>query len=555
MKLLYKYRFVFISLIISLIFLYPYLVGPLNYEHDTLFHLSRIEGLAKAFSHQDFIPSIYFDKNMLYGYGSPLFYSDFFLIPFSFLYLLGLPLVITYKLVLFVFTFIGCLFLVKLLRLFTSKDGAIILGLALFTFALYRLTNVYVRGALGEVMAYSFLPLALLGIFNLFRQRRYLILALSFSALLLTHNITFFIVCLVFGLLLIMNYKIVLNDKLYWPILKAVGLALGLCCFMWLPMLEQLQTQSFYLGQSNNSGLMNNSSLHIYQYFLNRLNFSTSAQSFTGMVTTPGILLLLLPLTSCFLLDRKCIKHHQFIKQCMWIGYGLMLIQSSAFRLGDVGLFNIMQFSWRFTNVACILLLIPSVVYTSHLIKSHFSLLAIVGCCVINGSFLSLKVLERINVLPNDVEYESIIDGSLIDPFYGESFFVRIELAAADYLPSNSISYKDRPYGIFNQQSTDLLALPNVDYERLSFTLEAPNSVIVLPKTYYKGYQVYQENIALNTFSDPYTGLVAFETDTTSGNYTLVYEKTFLQLLSLITSGFTILFLGGYLWTKKNHHI
>ena len=65
------------ALILSLIFVYPWLFKDfVGVEHDTFFHLSRIQGLAEAISRGDLLPAIYPYKNNGYGYASPLFYCD-----------------------------------------------------------------------------------------------------------------------------------------------------------------------------------------------------------------------------------------------------------------------------------------------------------------------------------------------------------------------------------------------------------------------------------------------------------------------------------------------
>ena len=62
------------TLFLSLVFMFPYLSNDLSLEHDTLFHLSRIEGLAQSFKNGKLFPDIYPLKNDGFGYGSALFY-------------------------------------------------------------------------------------------------------------------------------------------------------------------------------------------------------------------------------------------------------------------------------------------------------------------------------------------------------------------------------------------------------------------------------------------------------------------------------------------------
>ena len=76
-----KWKDIVFACLITCLFLLPYITKDfLGIEHDTFFHVSRIEQLSKALQHGQFLPAIYPYENHHYGYASPLFYSDVFLI-------------------------------------------------------------------------------------------------------------------------------------------------------------------------------------------------------------------------------------------------------------------------------------------------------------------------------------------------------------------------------------------------------------------------------------------------------------------------------------------
>ena len=103
------------ALVIACLFCYPYLVKDfLGVEHDTFFHLSRIQGLAESFSRGDFLPAVYPYKNNGFGYASPLFYSDFWLIIPALLYNAGLSLASCYKFFIFCCVYFSCFSMMKL---------------------------------------------------------------------------------------------------------------------------------------------------------------------------------------------------------------------------------------------------------------------------------------------------------------------------------------------------------------------------------------------------------------------------------------------------------
>ena len=73
-----KYRKLLLDIAIILAFtmllMFPYLTKSfLAIEHDTFFHVSRIEQYAKALQHGQVLPAIYPYENGGFGYGSPLF--------------------------------------------------------------------------------------------------------------------------------------------------------------------------------------------------------------------------------------------------------------------------------------------------------------------------------------------------------------------------------------------------------------------------------------------------------------------------------------------------
>ena len=58
-----------IAALLAVLFCLPYLTSDfLALEHDTLFHLSRIEGLSEAIGRGDFLPALYPYKNDGFGY-------------------------------------------------------------------------------------------------------------------------------------------------------------------------------------------------------------------------------------------------------------------------------------------------------------------------------------------------------------------------------------------------------------------------------------------------------------------------------------------------------
>jgi len=272
------------SFLFALLLLYPYIVKDfVNIEHDTFFHLSRIQGMAEALSRGDILPAVYPDKNLGYGYGSPMFYCDILLIPSALLYLLGVPLSICYAQLVFVLSFISILGMMFVYdHALKSKNKnciSSILAGAAYGFANYRITNIYVRGALGEVTALAFLPWLILALYELIyegRKESWWKLTLTLSLLAVSHNLSF-LMSVILCIILTLCWHKKLTEDVFKACVKAVLFAFGLTMFFTIPMLEQTSSQDFYLKHwgSDLAGY----AMKLRQYFANKTVFGYGGNS------------------------------------------------------------------------------------------------------------------------------------------------------------------------------------------------------------------------------------------------------------------------------------
>lgn len=148
----------------------PLGLGYLTYGHDLSIHLSRIEGLKAGLLAGQFPvrmdPAIINEK----GYPFSLMYSDVFLYPTAVLRILGFSLQTSYKVYVASITAATVGITFYALRKMFRSDCAALLGTALYTLSFYRLTNVFVRAAVGEYTAMAFLPLVVYGLWRIYRQ-------------------------------------------------------------------------------------------------------------------------------------------------------------------------------------------------------------------------------------------------------------------------------------------------------------------------------------------------------------------------------------------------
>ncbi|MBR2824793.1 MAG: hypothetical protein IKE51_00780 [Solobacterium sp.] len=531
--------YLILSLGFSLLFLFPYLLQDfVNIEHDTFFHLSRIEGYAGALSNGKTFPTIYPYKNNNFGYASGLFYCDLFLILPSLLYLLNVPLSICYVCGLFLYTYFACLTMFCLLKRFTKDLFVQIVVCFGYMFANYHITNVYVRGSLGEVIAMIFIPIIITGLYDIYEDHKLNHLyVFGLTGLALSHNISF-----LFGVMIVVIYsfcflKKIQKDQILY-VFKETGWAFLFTLFFILPIIEQTQYQTLFVNHEMSANILSSYTIPLWKYFANTTIFGfgeKTLEASQSMLVNPGYFLSFLPL-GYFLIPKK--NKNLFTDVSFLLGYFFYLIGSDFIPWQYLNAFAIIQFPWRNIGISMILMPISCVVVLDGIKMKQKDLLLTILLIVLGlEAFYHVSpVLSRTFGITSKTSYTDITEGRLTDPYYGNSFFKRVELASANYLPVNSPDFRTYSTQIKDSNKNDLNVPYEKNYQTLTFSLDERyiNQEIILPITSYKGYQVYYQNDKLPTYTSD-NGMVAFVAKE-KGNYHCTYVGTTFQHITRIIS-------------------
>lgn len=180
-----------------------------------------------------------FVPDLSFGFGYPLF-NFVFPLPFyiaEIFHLIGLTLVDSIKLLFLLSLPLSGIFMYLLLREFTnpflSLSGAI-----LYIYTPYRAVDVYIRGAIGEIVSFVFLPLIALSFLKIKKSgfsRWVGIGALALASLVLSHNITAYMFFPFVVLLIILISDSQKNQKYLVNIFKTISLSLLISAYFWLP--------------------------------------------------------------------------------------------------------------------------------------------------------------------------------------------------------------------------------------------------------------------------------------------------------------------------------
>ena len=296
-------RYLLAALILSLVFCYPYLLKDfVGIEHDTFFHLSRITGMAERIAAGDWFPCIYPYKNHGFGYASPMFYNDLFMIIPALLYSAGCSLAFCYKFVIFSATFFSAYAMCCLIDRTSGKAGIAILISAAYLFANYRITDVYVRSAVGETMAFVFYPVLLSGLYEVLDQKKadhWPLVTIGLTGLLCCHNLSFLFGVVLFLVFFCIDLNRISKDQ-FISLCKAVLIAFLVTAWFTLPMIEQLSSNTFILNYYGASSDLSSGAMPLWKFFANQTIFgygSNNLEKDRQMLLNIGCFLTFAPLT------------------------------------------------------------------------------------------------------------------------------------------------------------------------------------------------------------------------------------------------------------------
>lgn len=346
-----KEKYFFLVLLISFLPLISIFSTSLFlHTHDGLVHLPRIAAYFKAL--QDGQLPVRWAGDLNYGYGMPLFnfiYQLPYFIASVFLFL-GFSLVNSFKITLALSYLLSGIFMFGFGKAFFEDTKKAFLVTVFYQFAPFRLVEILVRGSLGEVYTYTFLPLVLLGLTLLSRKQKYPYFFLSSIAsalLVLSHNalsLVFFGISCLF-IIFFMDKK----KMLYCFLSLITGLLLA--SFYWVPAVFEhkytygdLFMREMYL--SHFPPLLN--------FFIP--NFTNNQRLQTGGISVQFGLFHTIALLLCVkLLFRKKLDliYRKTILFCLFLIFGALFLMQPLSKIiwEHISFLRQFQFPWRFLAV------------------------------------------------------------------------------------------------------------------------------------------------------------------------------------------------------------
>ena len=234
------------------IFLSLLLVFSGNFSgHDLEFHISRIEGIYNGLKNGVFPVRIYPEHIYGYGYASGIFYPDLFLYIPAILRLIGFNMMTSINILIAIATFLTMLTMYFCVKRLSNSTNISLCASILYVTSSYRLTDIFPRFALGELLAFIFLPLVIWGFYEIVygNYKKWYIISIGFLGLLFSHMITFVLaLSMTFIVFLCVLKKCIEDSKRFQYLLIAIFVSCGLSLWFIVPMIEQLIVSEFVLN-------------------------------------------------------------------------------------------------------------------------------------------------------------------------------------------------------------------------------------------------------------------------------------------------------------------
>ncbi|EHI74615.1 putative membrane protein [Streptococcus criceti HS-6] len=323
-----------VALLISLIYIIPLMMsnGAL-YGDDLHFHLNRVLSLASI--HET---PVNFKAFYKVGQGVNFFYPYLTYYPYYLLYRLTGSLYSGWILYIYGLTAVTYLISYYSGKGITHNPFSSHIFAIFYVFSAYRLGNIVIRFATGEVIAMSFLPLAFYGLYNIVigNYHKWYPLTFGMALLIYSHILTAFMASAVVGLIFITTIAFQQNRlQRCWNFFIAVMASLALSAFQFFTMLEQFR----YSRIDNPGGIsLNDSTRTLGDIFHFSLNNAIKE-------LVPGILVIVCLLLILLQFRKLRIEDYYLIG---WIVL-LILLESKVIKWPDSpnSSVSVIQFAWR----------------------------------------------------------------------------------------------------------------------------------------------------------------------------------------------------------------
>ncbi|WP_311814221.1 YfhO family protein [Enterococcus faecium] len=527
LKKIFSVKIFIVYAFVSLLYLFPAFKNMEIFGfYDTAFHINRALSLESIFS-----SPINFETFRSYGMQVNNFYPWLTLYPL-FLLIKFTNLAIGYNLFLYIVTLITLFICHYVMYEITKKHVTSSFFAIIYTTSSFRSVEIFLRGAMGELLAMSILPLILLGFRKLYDSKKesWVMLAISMTLLIYTHvlSVAMTMVMIIIALIIQFYRKKKIEIFLIIKLIKAAIVTLLLSLAFIGPMIEQTLYQDLNRPYVD---ILQKRAIYLGKEFL--------IGSIDSELLSFGIGLTLL---ICLIILTFNFKKLGILSKITYImGIISILLCTKIFpwfALQNTPL-NIIQAPWRFMIFSTLfisfsvsLFISPQLEKFSYTRRRNFILLLILAISILNYS----SVVNMVKEMNFQGTYSNEQMENKLEEF--ENF---------DYVP---IGYKKDQLLLKNHQVTEdgqvIYSSFSPNKDEITFTFKSSKGkTIVLPVFRYKGLTVTvnSKNATVLKQGGPF---VTVKSESGINKVTIRYSYTFFSKISLFISIITLIVLLFY---------
>lgn len=375
---------------------------------DDRFQMMRIEGLYHSLQRHQFFPLVNMSFMGGFGYIVNVFYSDFVLYPAAFFRLMGLTSAQTlgmyYLLVNFLTFGVSFLCFYKVSHKYINS----LVFSFVYTLSTYRLYDVLFRHDLSEVGAMLFLPIAILGIYQIFygNKNEWLYLAFGMTGIVYSQAISpILMIIFIIIVALCQIPELRENPQRLLSLLWATIISGLLSLAYFLPMFQQMSHTQFVFNTSQN--ILNNGSSDLTDTISWGVNNDVE-QPNVGLVLVLAAIIIMIVQTK---IKNKAVRHFSLI------GIGLLICSTNVFPwfLFNNTILGVVKYTWHWNVLVTILLAIFVAVDPLNFLSGKFSkplLLLFVFLLAISASY---RLVQDAPLQLNSVEEYNQLDSYNLD--------------------------------------------------------------------------------------------------------------------------------------------
>lgn len=261
---------------IALLSSYPLFTGYLMKSFDMGFHLLRIDGIKAGILTGQFPVKVQPIWMQGYGYPTSVFYGDLFLYIPAIMRLIGFSVMFSYNTLLFLCNIATVGIAYWSFHKLTENKWIGVFGALLYTIAPYRLTDLYIRHALGETLAITFFPLLLYGFYATFTKeetddeykRLWVPMVIGFTGIIQSHMLSCVMSAFFIIVICLFNIKRIFRKNTFVVLAKTVIYTSVLNAWFILPCLLAMRTEPIDVMQGYRLGnRIQGQGTHISQLF------------------------------------------------------------------------------------------------------------------------------------------------------------------------------------------------------------------------------------------------------------------------------------------------